>query len=954
MTPSGMSTFRKILSKVIFFLFFVQSVSGNISENILAIDTMMMVDSIRNTKKLARQYHAIGDYYNTIATFKQVGILSKIIFPENSIEHINNYLNISLASLLHWEYDSALNYLNIAENLYPGVAELELEHLGDLYSSYGSIYKKKGDFAQARIYYNKALHYLKPAKKQPFINYAILLYNRMGILENAEGNFNKAEEYFIKCLQMGERYNMSVQTQITSYLNLALPYAAMKQYDKSIDIQLKAIFLCLTDSLKFAVSLGKLYNNISLDYLALDQFDLAELYLSRSLNIASSNARHTAYLSDIYDSYGKLFEKKGEINLALDSYQKGIINLTNGFNVTNPLINPDLNQIVNKFSALQILKSKTSCLYKSYSSNLDISYLEAAINTAQLTMQLIDDLRNSYLSRESKLQLAEHEDETYKSALDMCYLAYQLTDDSKYSLLAFTIAEKTKSTVLLSSLREMEAKEFGGIPDELLNKERVLSRRIAFYKENIYEENQNSNPDSLKISTWEKYLFQEQREHNELIQLFEKQYPEYFSLKYNTEIVTPEALQKNLKNTTVIEYTLSDSSLYSFLIEKGKFIIKHQKIDSNFYEHVQAYLSLFQEFDFSKQSYTSFTEYCWQSKELYNYLILPIEKEISCDHLLIVPEGILSYLPFETLINQIPTEIPNDYYRNLHYLLYDYAISYSYSSTLYQQVYKGKQAKGKKKLAAFAPEYSNISAFHSSTDQRMVTRQKYRKNLYPIPGVIEEIEEISKIVSADIFSGQEASETAFRKVAGKYELLHLAMHTVVDNKDPMFSKLIFTEIPDSINDGLLNTFEIFGLRLRARMVVLSACSTGEGDYSNGEGVMSLARGFVYAGSPSLVMTMWEVEDKSSISLMKSFYQNLFAGKTKAEALQKSKIEFIQNARPENTHPFFWSSYVVLGNTQAIAWKTSSIILLITLLTVLTTGLVIGGISFYKRLYRQRN
>jgi CHAT domain-containing protein len=943
-----MNTFRKFIVTAIFFVFFVRTASGSLLEDNMVIDTLMIIDSIQKTKVLARQYHAMGDYSRTVEAFKQVGLLSSIIYPENSLEQANNYVNISIAFTQNWEYDSALYYLNKAEDNYIVDGKTEREFIGNMYSNFGRLYFEKGDFIQARIYLNKASTYLSMAKKEPFITYSIFLNIRYGILENAEGNYDNAIKYFNNSLELVKSVKSNTSLRITSYLNLSLPYAEQKKFERSIDIQLKAIDLCKLDSVQNTIKLGKLYNNISLDYLELKQFDHAEQYLDMSLKIAKSNIRQTKYLSDIYDSYGKLFERRGEIDLALDSYQKGIINLSNGFNEPNPLMNPDPDQIVNKISGLQLLKSKTSCLFKSYVSSSDINFLKAAINTTQLSIHLIDDLRNSYLTRESKLELASHEDETYKSVLDMCFLAYKLTGDSKYSYLAFTIAEKTKSSVLLSFLREMEAKEFGGIPDELLNKERVLSKRIAFYKENIYEENQNNVPDSIKIRTWEIYLFQEQREHTELIQLFEKQYPDYFSLKYNAEIVTPQALQKGLKNTTVVEYALSDSSLYIFLIEKGKFIVNRQKIDSNFFAHVHAYLSLFQNFDFTKQSYSSFTEFCWQSKKLYNYLIQPIEKEISGDHLLIVPEEILSYLPFETLIRKVPTEIPNEYYRNLDYLLYDYAISYSYSSTLYLQVHKGTHVKGKKKLAAFAPEYINNSAMNLSANNQIITRQKYRKNLYPIPGALEEIEAISKIVSSDIFSGKDASETAFRKFAGKYDLLHLAMHTVVDNKDPMFSKLIFSDIPDTINDGLLNTFEIFGLRLRARMVVLSACSTGEGDYSNGEGVMSLARGFVYAGSPSLIMTLWEVEDKSSISIMKSFYQNLFTGKSKAEALQDTKIEFIQNAKPENTHPFFWSSYVVLGNTQPIAWKTRSIVMLIIVSLAAITVLSIIGIQFYNR------
>jgi CHAT domain-containing protein len=189
-----------------------------------------------------------------------------------------------------------------------------------------------------------------------------------------------------------------------------------------------------------------------------------------------------------------------------------------------------------------------------------------------------------------------------------------------------------------------------------------------------------------------------------------------------------------------------------------------------------------------------------------------------------------------------------------------------------------------------------------------------------------------------------ATESNFKKVAGNYAILHLAMHTVIDNKNPMYSKLIFSQTPDTLNDGLLNTNEIFGLKLKANMVVLSACSTGDGGYSKGEGVVSLARGFVYAGCPSLLMTLWEVEDKSGVLLMKSFYRNLLKGQSKANALRNAKIEFLRGAKAENSHPFFWSSYVIMGNADPLYYNiwliiigTSSIVMVCGVVLLIFLG-----------------
>jgi CHAT domain-containing protein len=203
---------------------------------------------------------------------------------------------------------------------------------------------------------------------------------------------------------------------------------------------------------------------------------------------------------------------------------------------------------------------------------------------------------------------------------------------------------------------------------------------------------------------------------------------------------------------------------------------------------------------------------------------------------------------------------------------------------------------------AFAPQYSSTE-INLKNYRQLVTRQRYRKNLYPIPGAKEEVESIKKLINTDIYEGLTATETNFKKIAGNYDILHLAMHTVIDNTDPMYSKLIFTLDNDTVNDGLLNTYEIFGLKLKARMVVLSACSTGNGEISKGEGVISLARGFVYSGVSSLVMTLWEVEDKSGAILMKDFYINLLKGQSKSAALRNAKIKFIKGAKAENSHLF---------------------------------------------------
>jgi CHAT domain-containing protein len=122
---------------------------------------------------------------------------------------------------------------------------------------------------------------------------------------------------------------------------------------------------------------------------------------------------------------------------------------------------------------------------------------------------------------------------------------------------------------------------------------------------------------------------------------------------------------------------------------------------------------------------------------------------------------------------------------------------------------------------------------------------------------------------------------------------------------------------------MLNTFELFNMKLNARMAVLSACNSGIGSIQNGEGMMSLARGFYYAGCPNVVMTLWPVEDQVSSVLVKEFYQNLSQGKNKIEALRQAKLKFLEDADPLRAHPYFWASYVNIGDMTPIVDKTSA-------------------------------
>ena len=192
-------------------------------------------------------------------------------------------------------------------------------------------------------------------------------------------------------------------------------------------------------------------------------------------------------------------------------------------------------------------------------------------------------------------------------------------------------------------------------------------------------------------------------------------------------------------------------------------------------------------------------------------------------------------------------------------------------------------------------------------------------DLRPLKGTLNEVEQIASEVKTKVYKGNEATESNFREKCGGFDILHLAMHAFINDSLPSLSQFAFKQMkgltPDS--DGLLSTADIYNLQLNARLAVLSACNTGTGQLRKGEGVISLARGFFYAGCPAIIMTLWEVEDNSGTKIMSSFYKYLKKGKNKDEALRLAKLKYLENANSRLAHPHYWLGFVSIGDKSSL-------------------------------------
>jgi CHAT domain-containing protein len=287
---------------------------------------------------------------------------------------------------------------------------------------------------------------------------------------------------------------------------------------------------------------------------------------------------------------------------------------------------------------------------------------------------------------------------------------------------------------------------------------------------------------------------------------------------------------------------------------------------------------------------------------------MPVARKLEGKSLTIIPHDKLSYIPFDALLSEMPDTAQMNF-RDLKYVIRDYSVNYGYSATLLYD--SSPPRKTFKKLLIFSPEYNP-----QVPRKDLETGNSYY--LSSLPGANAEIKAISNVVSSVSFVGKNAQESEFKKNANNFDILHLAMHTIINDSLPMLSKLVFSnpEISSS-DDGYLNAYEVYNMKLNARLAVLSACETGSGKLQGGEGVMSMARGFIYAGCPSVVMTLWQVEDKSGVKIMSDFYRYLSKGKRKDVALRMAKLNHLENSDPLTAHPHFWLGYVSIGNADAL-------------------------------------
>ncbi|MFA8449365.1 MAG: CHAT domain-containing protein [Bacteroidales bacterium] len=882
-------------------------------------------------------------YKSSIAEFIKIGKGKNLKIQGHIYANLGNLL------CLDGEKEEALSMIEKSMDCYSRLKGDDKLKSYKPYKNLALILRKLGANKKSVSYFEKSVEIRKKNKGPDDIVLADL-YLSLGVTLREVNEYESSLRYSREALRIYLLYNSPLDRKVAmAYNNIGVNYKKLKKGDKAIGIFQKILKANAFESdLQFQA-----YSNLAIGNIIKRRNDSAQYYLSlmkkrlgknKILDITEAENRFLyakilvflkrykegkIIIEDLVEFYSNdidlhRFELvnvillKGNVFLSENNFDNALKEFYRAEKVLLNLNYKDTNVNLS-FLLLEIYCNQFSALSKIYiENNFNEEKSKEALSKCLNCISLIDQIRNDSENNavdDTKLRLMSENIGIYEKTVEIAYSLYEKTSDAEFLEKAFFASEKGKASVLLSAIRSIEAEKLGEVPSELLEKEKILKKAIGTLKNELYRENLLSNKNEEKVTVLRNRLFKANSSLDSLNSDFKKRYPKFFDLKYNSSVLSLKEVQKKLSSKDILlEYMFAGEYLYSFEITNKQTSLRRTSVDSIFFQKLNDLILAHRDVDFSNHKYKDFSNFIQLSTTVYQKLFQP-EQDYSKKNILVIPCGKLSYLPFETLVTKLDYPKRIDY-GALSYLVKKSAVSYAYSTTvLFSETSSADNPNFS--LLTFAPEYGKEN-FLSYFPYQV---RDFTKDFTPLKFTKQEVNAIHNYFEGKSFTNSDATESNFKKAASQYGILHLAMHAFIDDNDPLYSKLIFDASSDSIDDGYLNTYEVFNLKLNAKMVVLSACNTGTGKLKQGEGVMSLARSFLYAGVPDIVMTLWEVNDESGAEIMENFYENLLENKLKSEALRQAKLKYLQKSNQLKSHPFFWSAYVNIGDYRPLLNNT---------------------------------
>ena len=775
-------------------------------------------------------------------------------------------------------------------------------NLSYFYLQRGQINDEEGNYETAINFYKKARDLSGvPTAYASYIAEAYANRKEFGI---AKKTIKEVIEKILKRKNRDQGYNKNLLS--ANYRNLAKILMEEDQLDEALNNLQRSLKYIDKDNPAYSYSLllkGKIY-------LKKKDFPNALYFINRGLDLKkkSLNQNKNIQYAAFYVSIGDVYIEKGNLTEALANFQIAMINLVEHFDATNIGQNPELSSLNNKKELLEVFKKKINALYLLHLQTQKRStYTDMAYKTADKAIDLIDSIRLDYFSENDKQFLIAQSYPIYSKAISLAI-------DINKKEYAFRLAEKSRAVNLYEALKIIQAEIYAELDDKILTRKYELKSQIIECQNAALNLKNNEHGDPcFTLKKKYKALLNEMKENLQFKNALEEM-----------SIASPEKIRNKAlySDQSLLEFFVGNQYIYAFYIDPESDEIINEKIPLTkelkyAIEHISDHIYMLE------------GAYVKEAFLIYDKLFAPFFKDNKLpESLVIVPDGILWNVPFSALIIEevIPGRTKN--FKEHKYLGIQVALSQWFSASSFVATrYSNKNMKWDIDFLGYAPSFRFDPLIHTEA----------------------EIKEIgARFSNAQLVAGDTATKAHFIKFAPKARIIHCATHGVMNEEKPEHSYIAFSNVLN--NEGRffkLGLIELHNSYLPSDMAVLSACQTGVGKILTGEGVMSIARGFRYAGVQSIITTLWNINEKSSVTLMKEFYLNLLEGKRKDRALQLTNLNYINTVENKYAHPKYWAAFTAIGEVNPVVIFNPTLFYIITLSVFLLLALF-----FYVK--KQRN
>ncbi len=751
----------------------------------------------------------------------------------------------------------------------------------------GLYFFKVNRYSKALTLYENALQILRRTDYYPEDKADCL--NNIALIHLSLGNYDKALRYLQEAMELDLKMHdiASVALDLKNIGTVFRNKGENKKNYSDIRESLRYYLECLKllKNNQHEHLHPDLVNNIGLTHFSLADYLTALDYFHLALDEATA-ARRVGDIGAIACNIGQAYLQMGNLAEARAYFIKSL-------------------ELAVRSNREEILWETYLGLGQCFEEDLESA---SALSCFEKAADIIDTIRQQLSWDDQKTGFARDKWKVYEAWVDHLLQKRQTEPGSDIDLEIWRVVERAKARTLAEGLAQTENPGQMTPDPELLRERKRLTRNMSASISRLARRGLSSDERKSLLENLER----DQDGYDTLKDRFAVD-RDALSSPLPSSIISIDAVQRNLldADSAIVEFFLGEKRSLVILITPEQMAVVPLSSRSTIEDSLRAYLKILATPPDNKFHGLK------AGSRIYRELFSALDGRLGqfTKNLIIVPDGVLCYLPFETLVRGQSDSGEGKF------LVESFQISYapSVSSLALLAARQPASRESGRILAMGDPAYSpgNPREKPGQKTDSDVLREIYQDNGFdfsPLPFSKKEILQIRAVFpdnSVDAYLGSEAREELVKAHSlTDYRIIHFACHGFLDENAPQRSALVLSLDNDLEEDGFLQAREVYELRLSADLVVLSACQTGRGRLENGEGILGLPRMFFYAGARSTISSLWKISDRSTSYLMRDFYRHLAAGSDKARALREAKLKML---RSKFAHPFYWAGFILHGD-----------------------------------------